>query len=159
MGSSSCRRRTGNQLGISVSPRTVPAYWPDELRPNRSSSQRWMTFVRNRARAIVACDFVVAVTLRFRILYVFLVMEVGSRKLVHVNVTAHPSSWALQQLREAISSEQAYRWLIHDRSGIFSEGLDRAIENLGVEVLKTPVRAPPANAYCERLIGSLRREC
>jgi transposase InsO family protein len=119
-----------------------------------------MTFMRNHARALVACDFVVAVTLRFRILYVFLVMEVGSRKLVHVNVTAHPtSSWTLQQLREAISSEHAYRWLIHDRSGIFSENLDRAIENLGVEVLKTPARAPQANAYCERLIGSLRREC
>jgi transposase InsO family protein len=148
------------KLGIFVSSRTVRAYWPDELRPGRSSCQRWMTFVRNHARAIVACEFVIAVTLRFRMLYVFLVMEVGSRKLVHVNVTAHPtSSWTLQQLREAISSEHAYRWLIHDRSGIFSEDPDRAIENLEVEVLKTPVQAPQANTYCERLIGSLRREC
>jgi transposase InsO family protein len=148
------------KLGIFVSSRTARAYWPDELRPGRSSCQRWMTFVRNHARAIVACEFVIAVTLRFRMLYVFLVMEVGSRKLVHVNVTAHPtSSWTLQQLREAISSEHAYRWLIHDRSGIFSEDPDRAIENLEVEVLKTPVQAPQANTYCERLIGSLRREC
>jgi transposase InsO family protein len=105
-------------------------------------------------------DFVVAVTLRFRILYVFVVMEVRSRKLLHVNATPCPtSSWTLQQLREAIPSDHGYRGLIHDRSGVFSEDLDRSIEALGIEVLKTPVRAPKANAYCERLIGSLRREC
>ena len=56
-------------------------------------------------------------------------------------------------------SDHAYRWLVHDRSGIFSEDPDRSIEALGSEVLKTPVRAPKADAYCERLIGSLRREC
>ena len=87
-------------------------------------------------------------------------MEVGSRKLVHVNVTAHPtSSWTIQQLREAIPSDHAYGWLIHDRSGIFSENVDQAIRSLGIEALKAPIRAPQANAYCERLIGSLRREC
>jgi putative transposase len=149
------------KLGVRVSPRTVRAYWPEDLSPNRGpSSQRWMTFVRNHAKAIVACDFVVAVTLHFRILYVLVVMEVGTRKLLHVNATRHPtSSWTLQQLREAIPSDHAYRWLVHDRSGIFSEDLDRSIEALGIEVLKTPPRAPKANAYCERLIGSLRREC
>ncbi len=116
--------------------------------------------MRNHAQAIAACDFVVAVTLHFRILYVFVVLEVGTRKLLHVNATLHPtSSWTLQQLREAIPSDHAYRWLVHDRSRIFSEDLDRSIEALGIEVLKAPVRAPKANAYCERLIGSLRREC
>lgn len=149
------------KLGIRVSPRTVRAYWPEDLIPSRVlSSQRWMTFVRNHAKAIVACDFVVAVTLRFRILYVFVVMEVGSRRILHVNVTPHPtSSWTLQQLREAIPSDHQYRWLIHDRSGIFSEELDRNLNSFGIAVLKTPVRAPKANAHCERLIGSLRREC
>ncbi len=89
---------------------------------------QWMTFVRNHARAIVACDFVVAVTLHFRILYIFVVMEVGSRKLLHVNATPFPtSSWTLQQLREAIPGDRRYRWLIYDRSGIFSEDLDRSL--------------------------------
>jgi len=149
------------KLSIRVSPRTVRAYWLQDLSPGRGpSSQRWMTFVRNHARAIVACDFVVAVTLRFHILYVFVVMEVGSRRILHLNVTPHPSSsWILQQLREAIRSDNEYRWLIHDRSGIFSGELDRDLKAFRVDVLKTPVRAPKANAYCERLIGSLRREC
>jgi putative transposase len=148
------------KLGISLSPRTVRAYWPEDMRPNGRRSQCWMTFVRNHAQAIVACDFVVTVTASFRILYVFVVMEIGSRKLLHVNVTPHPtSSWTLQQLREAIPSDHAYRWLIHDRSGIFTADLGHALETMGIGVLKTPVRAPKANAYCERLIGSLRREC
>jgi transposase InsO family protein len=148
------------KLGISLSPRTVRAYWPDDLKPSRKTSQRWKTFVRNHAHAIVACDFVITVTASFRILYVFVVMEIGSRKLLHVNVTPHPtSSWTLQQLREAIPSDHPYRWLIHDRSGIFAAELDWALETMGIRALKTPVGAPKANAYCERLIGSLRREC
>jgi putative transposase len=149
------------KLGIRVSPRTVRAYWPQDLAPSRGrSAQRWMTFVRNHARAIVACDFVVAVTLRFRVLYVFVVMEVGSRKILHLNVTPHPtSSWTMQQLREAVPSDHEYRWLIHDRSGIFSRNLDRDVNTFCIAVLKTPVRSTKANAYCERLIGSLRREC
>jgi putative transposase len=82
------------KLGIYVSPRTVRAYWP--LEPNgpcrRTSSQHWQTFVRNHARSIVAGDFLVAVTARFRVLYVLVVMEVGTRKILHCNVTAHPSA-------------------------------------------------------------------
>ena len=149
------------KLGIHISPRTIRAYWPEELEPShRRDSQRWMTFVRNHAKAMVACDFAVAVTLRFQILYLFVVMDLGTRKLLHVNTTPHPNSaWTLQQLREAIPSDHRYRWLIRDRSGIFSVDLDRSVEAFGVAVLKTPVRAPKANAFCERLIGSLRREC
>jgi transposase InsO family protein len=123
----------------------------------------WTTTDANVGSAkelVQACDFAVAVTARFRILYVFVLMEVGSRKLLHVNVTPHPTSlWTLQQLREAIPSDHGYRWLIHDRCGIFSTDLDRSVDALGVATLRTPVRAPKANAYCERLIGSLRREC
>jgi putative transposase len=77
-------------------------------------------FVRNHAQSIVACDFLVVVTARFRTLYVFLLMEVGTRRIVHCNVTAHPAAaWTLQQLREAILSDHSYRFLIHDRDSIF----------------------------------------
>jgi putative transposase len=101
------------KLGIYVSPRTVRAYWPSEPEPRghrRTSSQNWRTFVRNQAQSIVACDFLVVVTARFRTLYVFLLMEVGTRRIVHCNVTAHPTAaWTLQQLREAIPSDHSYR--------------------------------------------------
>jgi len=122
--------------------------------------QRWLTFIHNHAKAIVACDFFVVITATFRTLYVFVVIEIGSRRIVHYNVTAHPTAeWTLQQFREALPGEHAYRFLIHDRDSIFGEEVDQGLTNLGVRVLRTPVRAPKANAVCERVGGSLRREC
>jgi hypothetical protein len=116
------------KLGILVSPRTVRAYWPQQSDPRsgrRTSSQHWRTFVRNHAKAIVASDFLVAITAGFRVLYVFVVMEVGSRRILQCNVTAHPTAaWTLQQLREAIPSDHNYRFLIHDRDSIFSAEVD-----------------------------------
>jgi transposase InsO family protein len=98
--------------------------------------------------------------LRPLVLFVFLVMEVGSRRILHSNVTAHPTSdRTLQQLREAIPGGHDYQFLIHDRDSIFSSDLDELKSSFGLRVLRTPVRAPKANAYCERLIGTVRREC
>src|SRR5260370_39518931 len=86
-------------------------------------------------------------------------MEIGSRRTPHQNGTAHPTAeWTLQQLREALPGDHPYRFVIHDRDSIFSEEGDKGLTNLGVRVLRTPVRAPKANAVCERLGGSLRRE-
>ena len=151
------------KLGLRVSPRTVRKYMPtpmDRKPRQRVSSQRWMTFVRNHAQAIVACDFCVVVTATFRLLYVFVVMEHATRRILHTNVTAHPTaSWTLQQLREAIPDGHSYRFLLHDRDSIFSRELDHGIRNLGLRVLKTPPQTPQANALCERLLGTLRREC
>jgi transposase InsO family protein len=151
------------KLGLHVSPRTVRKYMPTRMdrRPGtRIPSQRWATFVRNHAQAIVACDFCVAITATFRLLYVFVVIEHTSRRLLHVNVTVHPTAeWTLQQLREAVPSDHGYRFLIHDRDSIFSPALDQSIRHLGLHVLKTPVRTPRANAICERVLGTLRREC
>jgi transposase InsO family protein len=116
--------------------------------------------VRNHAQVIVACDFCVVVTATFRLLYVFVLMEHATRRTLHVNVTAHPTApWTLQQLREAIPAEHAYRSLLHDRDNIFSPQLDQSIHNLGLKVVKTPPQSPQANALCERLIGTLRQEC
>ena len=152
------------KLGILVSPRTVRKYWPKQAdggEGKRTASQRWSTFVRNHAYGIVACDFLVAVTARFQVLFVFIVMEVGSRRILHYNVTAHPTAdWTRQQFREAIPSDHSYQFLIHDRDSIFSAELDKEIKSaFGLRVLHTPVRAPKANAYCERLVGTVRREC
>ena len=147
------------KLGIRVSPRTVARYL-DKPRPRGVKTQRWKTFVHNHATAIVACDFFVSVTATFRVLYVFVAMEVSSRRILHFNVTAHPTSeWTLQQFREFMAFDHPHRFVIHDRDSIFSTGLDSALQNLGVQVLKTLVRAPMANAFCERLVGTIRREC
>jgi transposase InsO family protein len=151
------------KLGLRVSPRTVRKYLPKHLdhgRGKRAPSQCWRTFVRNHAQAIVACDFCVVVTATFRLLYVFVVMEHATRRILHANVTAHPTApWTLQQLREAIPADHAYRFLMHDRDAIFSQELDRRVHHLGLKVLKTPPQSPQANALCERLLGTLRREC
>ncbi|HSF31245.1 MAG TPA: integrase core domain-containing protein [Candidatus Tectomicrobia bacterium] len=151
------------KLGLRVSPRTARKYRPRHLhhgRGKRLPSQRWLTFVRNHAQAIVACDFCVVVTATFRLLYVFVLMEHATRRILHANVTTHPTAqWTLQQLREALPADHTYRFLIHDRDTIFSGDLDQRMRHLGLRVLKTPPQSPQANALCERLLGTLRREC
>jgi transposase InsO family protein len=133
---------------------------PKRPRGHPRGDQRWSTFLKNHAAAIVACDFFVAVTATFRVLYVFVVIEHGTRRLAHMNVTARPSAaWTLQQLREAVGDTQQHQYLIHDRDAIFAKHLDSSIRALGLEVLRSPISSPKANAVCERLIGTIRREC
>jgi len=92
--------------------------------------------------------------------YVFVVLEVGTRRILQWNVTAHPSAdRTTQQFRMIVPGDQAHRFVIHDRDTIYSEGVDRTLEAMGLSVLKTPVRAPQANAFCARVIGTIRREC
>jgi hypothetical protein len=114
-----------------------------------------LTFIHNHAHAIVACDFLTVVTATFNWLYVFVVVELGTRKLLHVNVTAHPTAaWTLQQLREAIPSDHSYRFLLHDRDNIFSVGLDASIKKLRLKILKSPYHSPKANAYASYCTSS-----
>ena len=88
------------KLGIRVSPRTVRAYWPTGEPRSGRNSQTWSTFVRNHARALLACDFMIAVTVRFRVVYIFVVMEIGSRRILHCNATPHPTAeWTIQRKR------------------------------------------------------------
>jgi transposase InsO family protein len=141
----------------------VLKYMPKHLdhgRGQRVPSQRSRTFVRNHAQAIVACDFCVVVTATFRLLYVFVVMAHATRRILHCQVTASPAAqWTIQQLRDAIPADHPYRFLIRDRDSLFSAQLDESIRHLGLTVLKTPPHSPQANALCERLLGTLRREC
>ena len=125
-----------------------------------AGSQLWSTFVRNHASAVLACDFFIAITATFHVLYVFVVLEVGTRRIRHWNVTDHPTAeWTAQQFRMLMSGDEPHRFLIHDRDSIYSDGADRTIGAMGLTILKTPVRSPTANAFCERLIGPIRREC
>jgi putative transposase len=145
------------KLGLRVSPRTVRKYMPEHPGGGpRSgvSDQRWTTFVRNHAAAIVACDFFTVVTATFKVMYVFLVVEHATRRILHFNVTRHPTAdWTLQQLREAIPADHTYGFLIRDRDAKFSSRITESIGRLRLEVLETPVRVPKANAICERTIG------
>lgn len=148
------------KLGLRVSPRTVGKYMPRPAPGRPRGDQRWSTFLRKHAQAIIACDFFVAVTSTFRMLYVLVVIEHHSRRLIHYNVTAHPTAqWTRQQLREAVGYESRYSYLLHDRDSIFSADLDESVQKLGLHVLKSPPRSPKANSICERVIGTIRREC
>jgi transposase InsO family protein len=148
------------KLGIQISPRTVRKYIPHSPGGQPRGDQRWSTFVANHAKVIVACDFLTVVTATFKCLYVLVIIELGTRKLLHIHVTDHPTAaWTQQQLREAIPSDHAYRFLLHDRDAIFSAQLDQSMTHMGLRVLKTPYQSPKANSFCERVIGTLRREC
>jgi len=113
--------------------------------------------VRNHADAIVACDFLVAVTTRFQILYVFLILELGSRRILHFNVTAHPTAeWTLQQFRDGLSEDRRYRFVIHDRDSIFSAGLDQELrQGFGLRILITPPQSPKAKDYASHCTSSI----
>ena len=148
------------KLSIRISPRTVRKYLPKRPPGQPRGDQRWSTFLKNHATAILACDFFVTVTATFRLLYVFIVVEHGTRRLAHLNVTPHPSAnWTLQQLREVVGDTDNHKYLIHDRDAIFARHLDASIRALGLEVLRLPISSPKANSICERVIGTIRREC
>jgi transposase InsO family protein len=147
-------------LGIRLSPRTVRRYMPSCPPRPRLGPQAWRTFMRNHGRSVLASDFFVVVTAMYRLLYVFVVLDVGTRRILHWNVTAHPTAeWTAQQFRMIVSGDQRHRFVIHDRDTIYSDGVDRTLAAMGLTVLKTPVRVPQANAFCEHLIGTIRREC
>jgi putative transposase len=121
------------KLGLVVSPCTVGRYLR-HLRPSGGGrhSQRWAAFVRNHAQAVLACDFLIVVTARFRVVYVFVVLEISTRRIVHWNVTAHPTAdWTVQRFRAALTDDAAHRFVIHDRDAIYAPAVDRAVEAMG----------------------------
>jgi Integrase core domain len=125
-----------------------------------AQTQMWSTFLRNHAREVLACDFFVTMTAGFRLVYVFVVLDISTRRLVHWNVTEHSTSeWTGQQFRASVTGDHPYRFVIHDHDAIYSGAVDGALKSMHLRVLTTPVRAPKANAHCERLIGTMRREC
>src|SRR5580658_9544963 len=127
------------KLVIQVSSRTVRKYLESNQPGGGHRDQRWATFVRNHAQAIVACDFSVSITATFQILYIFVAMEIGSRRILHFNVTAHPTAeWTTQQFREILADPHSYEFVIHDRDSIFSSSLDTTLKDFGVRPIRTP---------------------
>ncbi|MBW2457508.1 MAG: DDE-type integrase/transposase/recombinase, partial [Deltaproteobacteria bacterium] len=147
------------KLGIRVSKRTVQKYLRQARGP-RPWGQSWATFLENHADQIWACDFLQTYDIFFRPFFAFFMVELGSRKVVHVAVTRSPTSlWTAQQLREATPFGQSPRFIIRDNDDKFGAEFDRIARSTGIRVLRTPCRAPRANATCERYLGSARRDC
>jgi hypothetical protein len=145
------------KLGIRVSPRTVAKYMPKRREGGPRGDQRWSTFLKNHAKAILACDFFVAVTATFRMLYVFVVIEHGRRRLAHVNVTAHPSAeWTLQQLREVVGDGEGQRYLIHDWDSIYARQSIKGYNLINGSLAAERSRCLPSPAQCSVASASQR---
>jgi len=165
------------KFGIRHACSTVRRYMV-KRRPGPEDSQAWRSFLKNQAKAIWACDFFVQPTIGFRVLYIFVVMELASRKIIHFNVTDHPTlEWTKQQIRNACFEEQP-KFILHDNDGKFGQfGRPLRVESagksvscrsaydawlwgeMGIRGIPIPYGAPNAAAHIERLIGTLRREC
>ena len=147
------------KLGIRVGKRTIQKYMRN-VRTPRPRGQKWATFVHNHAADIWACDFIQVTDFFFRPLFAFFIIELKSRKVIHVGVTRSPTDpWVAQQLREATPYGQAPKYLIRDNDSKFGSCFARVATTSAIEILKTPFHAPRANAICERYLRSVRQEC
>ncbi len=118
------------------------------------------TFLRNHAKYVWVCDFLQVTDLFFGSLFAFFVIELKSRKVIHLGVTRSPTdAWTAQQLREATPYGHTPKYLIRDNDSKFGPYFARVAATSGIKILKTPYHAPRANAICERFLGSVRREC
>jgi len=145
------------KLGINIDETTVAKYL---VRPGRPPSQTWKTFLTNHVHELVSADFFVVLTATFRLLFVFLMLSHDRRRVLHFGVTAHPrSEWTAQQLRHAFPWDTAPRFLLRDRDSCYGSEFGETIKALNIEEILSAPRSPWQNAYVERLIGSIRREC
>lgn len=144
------------KLGIKISKRTIQKYTRTQRR--HRLGQTWTTFLKGHMDDIWACDFTVVYDLLFRPIHIFVIMELHTRRIIHAALTRTPTdAWAAQQLREATPWGKKPKYLIRDRDSKYGKQFAAAAS--GIQILKTPVRAPKANAFCERFMGSLKREC
>jgi transposase InsO family protein len=145
------------KLGIEIGETSVSKYM---IRRRRPPSQTWKAFLTNHINSIVSVDFFTVPTIRFQILYVFLVLAHDRRRIVHFAVTAHPTAeWTAQQLREAFPWESAPRYLLPDRDRIFGEDFVAQVKAMGIKQVLSAPRSSWQRAYVERVIGTIRREC
>jgi transposase InsO family protein len=145
------------KLGIDVGQTTVAKYMARNRRP---PSQGWKTFLRNHADGVASIDLFVVPTVSFRLLYGLLILKHGRREIICLSATAHPSGeWISRQLTEAYGWEEGPCYLVRDRDSVYGEVFTRRLRAMGIRDRPTAPRSPWQNGYCERLIGSIRREC
>jgi transposase InsO family protein len=146
------------KLGVIVAQRTVAKHMV--RRTPRSPTQNWKTFLRNHLGHLVSVDFLTVPTLRFQVLYVFIVLSHLRRKVLHFNVTDTPSArWTAQQLRESFPFTLPPKYLLRDRDTIYGLEFQLCAEALGLDQVRIAPRSPWQSPYVERLIGSVRRDC
>src|SRR5580704_11664503 len=131
-----------------------------DRRPRKPPSQTWRTCLTNHMEQMASIDFFVVPTATFRVLFVFVVLSNARRRVLHFQVTEHPSQeWTMQQMREAFPWDQPCRYLLRDRDAIYGGDWVAMTKGLGMEEVISAPRSPWQNPYVERLIGSIRREC
>ena len=147
-----------HMLGHDIAESTVAKYMVKRKHP---PSQTWRTFIKNHLKHTAAVDFFTVPTATFRILYCLVLLSHDRRKIIHFSVTANPTAqWTAQQIVEAFPWDTAPRFLLHDRDSIFVNDLfNTRVKNMGIEEVISAPRSPWQNPYCERLIGSIRRDC
>ena len=145
------------KLGIDVSERTVSRLMPKRRTP---PSQTWRTFLDNHVRDLVSLDFFTVPTVGLRVLFVLVVLAHHRRRVVHFNVTEHPTAhWTAQQIVNAFPDDSAPSYLLHDRDQVYGEPFRRRVKGLRIKEVLTAPHSPWQNPFAERLIGSIRREC
>ncbi len=143
--------------GINVSEATVCKYM---VRRRGPPSQTWRTFLDNHVKELIALDFFTVPTATFRVLFVLIVLSHDRRRILHFNVTEHPTAaWTARQLLEACGLNEAPRYLLRDRDAIYGDAFRRQAAALEIEEVTTAPQSPWQNPHAERVIGSIRREC
>ena len=145
------------KLGMGVGQTSVARYMARRRRP---PSQGWRTFLRNHADGIAAMDLFVVPTISFRLLYGLLILRHDRRRILWLGVTAHSTTeWIARQVVEACAWEPVAKYILRDRDRAYSEPFTRRVRTMGIRDRPTAPQSPWQNAYAERLIGSIRREC
>ncbi len=145
------------KLGVEISERTVSRLIPKRKKPPSST---WQTFIKNHMHNTCSMDFFTAPTAAFKILFVLVIFSHSRRKIVHFNVTTNPTAqWTAQQIVEAFPWDRAPKYLIRDRDSIYGAVFRNRLKNMNIEEVRIAPRSPWQNAYVERVIGSIRREC
>ena len=145
-------------LGFDVSERTV-SRWMKRAARDPEPAKRWLAFLRNHREAIAAMDFFTVPTISFGVLYCFFLIGHDRRRILHFNVTHHPTStWIVQQLREAFPFESASRFLIFDHDGKYGLEIPMAVRSMKMSPIRTSFRSPWQNGVAERWVESCRRD-